>query len=219
MKKIYIETMSDVASFMHHQVCVEGQFDATFVGCYDDVVTVLNDLAGMEDTFLYRIDITPRELDSYDEEYLIALDDELNIWCYKAKQEDEDIYLYDCSGCLLISDYCNKEILEYLDYNIAYEVLYNNDVFSEEGDLDCDGDCDHCEFANNHNDGEEELVDSSKSEYVNLSHTKDGKLAGFTKSWSDTDEDGTTYYSSFSHYGSNEDFVKKIAREFGIKLD
>lgn len=64
---------------------------------------------------------------------------------------------------------------------------------------------------------EEDLV-STKNESVTLSKGKDGVVHGFSKRWSNSDEYGNTYYSSYSHYSSDENMVKSIAKDFGINI-
>lgn len=215
MKKLLVDDLYEIADFMYEKA-TDGCM-TSFVGLYDDIVWVIKALLEFEDVCIFDIEINSYEMSGYDKEYLVTLTDEMNVWCEKTYEVDSGEYIYYETGCLLIADDCNKEVLSDAYVDDAYLVSYD---FDENDELECDGNCDCCEYANQGelNENSEELVDESKNEYTHISKTKDGKLAGFSKSWSDTDKDGFTHYSSFSHYGTNEDTVKKIARDFGINV-
>ena len=190
MKRIFVNDVLDIADIMHENI-YEGCKIVSFIGLYEDAVPVVQKLLNYNDTVIGFMCLEP----DYDKEYLISLDENMYLYCEKAYQEEYNRYLYICSDLVLIADDCNSAVLKNIESSYVREVSYK----PEEDDLD--------------------LVSESKKGYTHVSRTKEGKIAGFTKSWSDTGKDGATYYSSFSHYGSNEDFVKKLAKEFGIKLD
>ena len=195
MKRLFINDFSEIAELMHEKVC-EGCEEATFIGFYDDAVDVLKELAQMDEPYIYQVAIEPEDWDGYDKEYLVTLGDDFSIWCEKAFRQQTNNYIKGLCGCVIIADDCHKECLEDVDTDCIYVASY--DLSNEEYD--------------------QELITDSNSEYHTVSRTKDGKIAGFTKSWSNTDENGINYYSSFSHYGNNEDAVKRLAKEFGINI-
>lgn len=219
MEKIYVKSLDDIAKFMYYEL-VDNNCEVLFVGLYDDAIAVVRSLCSFEDVELFDIEIAPPVIDDYYKEYYVSLDNDFKLWCIPAYFVDEEAYFYDETDIVCIADDCDKSILDEICFDEAYEISYSDSVKQLEIEK-CSGDCEHCEFAEHINEETEKLetTDHSTNEYTNLSRTKDGKLAGFTKSWSTTDEDGVSHYSSFSHYGNNEEVVKKIARDFGIKLD
>lgn len=228
MKRLFIEDAADIAKFMYTKVCGSCE-EVTFIGLYEDAIDVLKALLMIEEAAPYQISIEPEEWDWYDKEFMVTLDDNLDVWCEKAYRVESGHYVKCLVDCVLIADDCNEEVLEDAETDEIYEVSYNlNEKMSDEDD-ECDGDCAHCNLAEEDvdsdedfeecdNDDNEELLDDYKCESSTISRTKDGKIAGFTKTWSDTGSNGTRYYSSFSHYGNNEEAVKKCAREFGIDV-
>lgn len=214
MKKINIENIYDVSDFMFDKVS-NGCRDVTFVGLYEDAVKVVKGLLFYDETNAYQISIEPEDWNGYEKEYFVTLDDEMNVWCEKAYSMGLGSYLYSETGCALIADDCNPDVLKGLCSDEIYEVGYDDvDIEDYEFD-DCNGCCECCDC---NEEADEELLTDSKSESAHISVTKDGRVAGFSKSWSNTDVNGMSYYSSYSHYSSNEDSVKKLAREFGIDI-
>ena len=224
MKKIIVEDMIDVAQIMYDKV-VSGCESACFVGYYEDAAQLIKELLMMyDDTNVMQIKIEMVEWDGYEKEYLVTLDDEMNVWCEKAFNDYRNDYFYIEDSCVLVADDCNSKILENIEADEVYEVSY--DLYDEH---ECDGDCEHCcygsepEYSNDKKvdedklEKDEELSTESKSEYHNISKTKDGRIAGFSTSWTN-EKDGETSYSSFSYYGDNEATVKRLAREFGINV-
>lgn len=133
----------------------------------------------------------------YANEYIISLsniDNISEIWCEPFMREGE--YIYDDSVVAYVFDDCNSKCLKKMANKIAYSVS-----------VGCEDGCD-CENCN---------LDTNNSESTYISRTEDGKIAGFSKSWSTLDN-GISCYSSYSHYGSDEDMVKNIARDFGINI-
>ena len=222
MKKFHIEDLYDVVAFMYKKVHEDDVYGVSFVGFYDDVVLVLKRLLGIENVEIGMVNIEPEELDGYDREYTLTLFDNFEIWCDKSYDEENNRYLFDETSVLLLADDCSAEILSSFDAEDVYVVYYEEDSELPFVDVpDCNGDCEHCEF---NVEDKDEVVDEketsvSNSEYTNVSKNKDGQVTGFTKSWTTTDESGVTTYSSFSHMSSNEADVRKLAKDFGIKLD
>ena len=146
------------------------------------------------------IELHKEELEEYYDEYIISITKDENgepeVWCEKFKREKG--YLTDDSTVMYVMDDCSSKVIPYFKGKTVYEVS----VGIEEPE---ESDCETCDLYTN----------DSESTYI--SRTKDGKIAGFSKSWS-TSDNGITCYSSYSHYGSDEDMVKKIARDFGINI-
>lgn len=218
MKKIIVEDMIDVAQIMYDKV-VSGCESVCFAGYYEDAAQLIKELLMMyDDTNVMQIKIEMVEWDGYEKEYLVTLDDEMNVWCEKAFNDYRNDYFYIEDSCVLVADDCNSRILENIEADEVYEVSY--DLYDEH---ECDGDCKHCCLGSESEDldenckEDEELSTESKSEYHNISKTKDGRIAGFSTSWTN-EKDGETSYSSFSYYGDNEATVKRLAKEFGINI-
>ena len=190
MERIFIDELTDIADIMYENIC-EGCEDIAFLGLYEDAAIVVKELlANYDDTSAYVLSIDP----DYDKEYIITLDSDMNVYCEKAYLKEYNKYVHFISECILVADDCGSEALKNAKAKNIYVVSYELD--NEE----CD------------------MIASSKHESEHISRTKDGKVAGFTKSWSNTDANGIHYYSSYSHYGNNEDAVKRLAKEFGINI-
>lgn len=136
------------------------------------------------------------DCDGYCDEYIISLSDldRASVWCEPFMREGK--YIYDDSVVAYVFDDCNSKCLKKMTNKIAYSVS-----------VGCEDECD-CENCN---------LDTNNSESTYIARTEDGKIAGFTKTWS-TYENGTSCYSSYSHYNDDEDMVKNIARGFGINI-
>ena len=191
MKRIFIDELTDIADIMYENIN-DGCEMVSFIGLYEDAVNVIEKLLNCYDSAISLVIIEP----NYDKEYLVTLDKDMNIYCEKAYQAEYGQYLYICSDCILIADDCNSAILKNIESKNIYEISY----------------------ALKDNDDEYDIETNFTSESSHISRTKDGKIAGFTKSWSNTDKNGINYYNSYSHYSSNEEIVKKVARDFGIDI-
>lgn len=212
MNKLYIKNFDGLANEMYENI-LEGKYDATFIGNYDDSSKLIKSLLRLDDVTPHQISLEPDEWDGYDKEFLISLDEELNVWCEKAYRET-GYFTFD-SDCMYLADDCNEEVLDHVESDDIWEVSY--DLSEDECCDECCGNC-ICHGDCNDEPTDNTELSESLSEYYNVSRNKDGKVAGFTKSWS-TEKDGVTGYSSYSFFGNNETIVKNIAREFGIKID
>lgn len=202
MKKIKIEAMDEIAEIMHGKI-LDGYNEVEFIGKYEDCTWLIKELLSIFDVRAYQINIQPEEWDGYGREYLVTLDDEMNVWCEKAYQEEYERYIYMPANCAFVADDCNSAVLEKIECDEIYEVGYDLD-----DEFVCNGNCEHCGLH------EEE---SDRHEVVTRVATDDtGKLRGFEKSWS-TKEDGITYHSTYSFYSTNQDMLKNMLRNFKIK--
>lgn len=192
MKKIFVDDFTDLADIMYSNIR-NGCEMVSFIGMYQDTKELIEKLLGFDDFMIYSTVIKPN-YNNYNKEYLVVLDNDMNIYCEKAYQIEYDEYLYICTDCIYIADDCNSVILKNIESKNIYEVSFNP---------------------------EDDKIDTEtnyKSESSHISRTKDGRATGFTKCWSNIDPDGTSHYSSYSYYGSNENIVKKIAKEFEIEI-
>ena len=205
MKRFLIEDLGEVACAMYDAIVDDGLNDVTFVGRYDDVTEIIKELLMFDDVFPYRLEIEPEGLYSYDKEYYVSLDSDLNIWCNKAYDFENKCYLYDETRRLFVADDCNSIMLKEIacDEDNIYEVSYDLEEESE-----CDGNCECCS-CNDGNDNNHEVI-------TRVTTDENGKLRGFEKSW-ETNEDGLHYHSTYSFYSSNEDMLKTMLENFSIK--
>ena len=146
------------------------------------------------------IELHKEELEEYYDEYIISItkdeNGEYEVWCEKFKREKG--YLTDDSTVMYVMDDCSSKVIPYCKGKTVYEVSVGIHELEE-------SDCEMCD------------LDTNESESTYISRMKDGQIAGFSKSWS-TSDNGISCYSSYSHYGSDEDMVKSVARDFGINI-
>lgn len=212
MRNLKVMDIEEIADFMMNKI-ISGRNSITFACSYEDAAIVLKGLLEFEDTIPFHICLEPSNYDGYYREFLLTLDDDFNVWCFKAYREDANKYwnLTGCNSVVLFDSMCNKELVNSIAGDVDCYIIYPSleEIPTEE----------YYKGINSVLDDNDLVEESnSNSEYTHISRTKDGKLAGFSKSWSNTDENGFSYYSSFSHYGSNEESVKKIARDFGVNV-
>jgi hypothetical protein len=189
MERIIIEDIYDVAEMMYGNA-TDGN-ETTFIGLYDDVAEVLRVLPICCDDGIdfIRIDLEPVELDGYDREYYVSLNEDMELWCCKAYDYEHECYLFDETDVLYIADDCNSKILERIDYEHAVEVTYEDD------EPECDKD---------HVEETRVAVDDN------------GVVRGFEKSWT-SHENGMTYKTTYTHYSNNQDMLKQLMENFNIK--
>lgn len=207
MKRFLIEDLSDVACSMYENVTEKGFNDVMFVGHYKDASTVIKELLMYDETIPYHVTIKSEDWGSYDKEYYVTLDENMNIWCNEAYDFEYERYLYDTTQCLYVADDCNSALLKKITCNEdnIYEVSY--DLGDEE--CECDGNCACC----NRNDSK----DDNHEVITRVAVDDNGKLRGFEKSWS-TKEGNMTYHSTYTHYSNNTELLKQLMENFDIKF-
>lgn len=207
MRRFLIEDIGEIACAMYGAIVDDKLDDVTFVGRYEDTIGVIKELLMFDDIVPYAIELEPEELDGYDMEYYVTLDDELNIWCSKAYSFRHRKYLYTETRRLFVADDCNSAILKEIgcDDDNMYDVSY--DTF---GDDECDGNCACCQC------GEKDVSDDNHEVITRVAVDENGKLRGFEKFWN-TDEDGLHYHSTYSFFSNNEDMLKNMLDNFNIK--
>ena len=174
----------------------------TIVAKYEEAKRVIENLICIGYPIASIDGLNDSDYDGYCDEFVVTLSptDEGTLWCEPFKRHDE--YFTNECAIALVMDNCSARVLEHLECDESYEVSVGEDEDS------CDVDCENCDCKD---------LDTDSSEYTHISREKDGKIAGFTKSWSDT-ENGISYYSSYSHYSTDEDALRKVAEDFGIRL-
>ena len=205
MKKFLVNYLSDVAYAMYDSIADDKLEDVMFVGHYEDIIMVLKELLIFDETVPHHIRMTSEDLDGYDKEYCIILDNEMNIWCEPAYVVEEEGYLPLFADRLFIADDCNSILLKSIRYNKkdVFEVSYDLD----DEECECDGNCECCRCSEE--DDNHEVV-------TRVVVDKDGTIRGFEKSWS-THEDGMYYHNTYTHYSNNSDMLKQIMDVFNIK--
>lgn len=228
MKKLIVNNCYDIAEYMYKK-SHDKHCNVLFVGLYEDAACVLKELLCFENTAAYNIDLKSEAIDYYDLEFYVSIDEDMNVWCSKAYFREKKIYLYTEADCVLFADDCNYDILDSIGCDDIYEVSYNfeDDDYDDDDykcEDSCDGNCKCCELdcrpdPEESIGSEKELV-SNSSFITTTSHVtvdKDGTIKGFEKTWSSKDGD-MTYYSTYSHYGNNQEMIKQLMENFDIKI-
>ena len=111
MKRLLIDDLVEVACGMYDGIVDDCHEEVMFVGFYDDAVEVVKNLLMFDEVMPYDISIHPEDFDGYEKEYYVTLDNEMNLWCERAYQEEHSRYLYGETGYLFIADDCNSSLL------------------------------------------------------------------------------------------------------------
>lgn len=194
---------------------------------YDIAKLILEELIRLGINIDLGIEINTPEWDGYDKEFGIYLSKD-GCGCEKKWNVDSkgnEGYFSGESNIAFIHEDCSSAMLSHIGRGLKIEFGFDEDTDCIDEYDDChEIDCEECEFKKECLDDiedktmeSEELLDGTKHEAVNISRLKDGTPTGFTMSWGDTDN-GMTYYSSYSHYSNDIDMLRKIAKEFGLKL-
>lgn len=209
MDRILIENMSDVAEIMRGKI-LDDYEDVEFIGKYEDCSWLIKELLSLFDASAYQIFIQPPDWDGYDKEYLVTLDEDMNVWCEKAYQEEYERYLHMYADCAFVADDCNSALLKNVECDEIYEVSYDlDDEFVDEG---CDGDCEHCGLR----EAESDNNNDDHYEVTRVAVDDEGIIRGFEKSWT-THEGDMTYRSTYTHYSNDEGLIKRLMENFDIK--
>ena len=139
--------------------------------------------------------------DEYDAEYCLRITDEGHICIHKARDGDtfEPYNIYNEVACFYQEE-CKQDLIDKgIDGTGNMAILFG---FGEDDNTSRDNEYD---------------VDINNSESTHISKDKDGRVLGYTKSWS-TMEDGVYKYSSYSYYSDDFEDMKKSAEKFGVEL-
>ena len=212
MERFIIDDLSEVAEAMYDEIVNDDKKEEIlFVGFYDDAINVIKELIMFDGVMPYSFEIHPEELDGYDKEFYVTLDENLGLWCEPAIPNGK--YLYSVTDVLFIMNDCNSSILKEIDAKEEVEVTFDyydeDDEYPECGEC-CGECCCHCE-----DDDLEESEDRTVTTRVAVD--KDGNIRGFEKTWH-THEGGMRYFSSYSHYGNDQDMIKHLMENFDVKM-
>lgn len=227
MRRLFFEDVHELSDKMIRDT-LRG-LECVSVVCHYELATALLSELIQSDIPIGQIDISDYEWSGYDREYMITIMDG-NIYCNQAYGRkidgySKDEYLESFANVTYIHQDCNSKILKYIDCDEIYEFsIYDVDDFD---DFECD--CFKCRHENCSCDGfcSDEDDDNSDDEdgtitYCSDSSTvskdKNGKPTGFTRSWSITDEDGVYQSTTYSYYCSDEDVLRKAAKNFDVEL-
>lgn len=226
MRRLFFEDVHELSNKMIHDV-LRGSECVSAVCHYELATALLSELI-QSDIPIGQIDISDYEWSGYDREYMVTIMDG-NVYCNQAygRKVDgysKDEYIESSSDIVYVHQDCNSKILKYIDCDEIYEFsIYDVDDFD---DFECDCfKCGHencscdgfCTDEDDDNDDEDETI-SYRSDSSTVSKDKNGKPTGFTRSWSITDEDGTYQSTTYSYYCSDEDMLRKAAKNFDVEL-
>lgn len=224
MKRLFFKDVHELSDKMIYDV-LEGSECVSVVCRYELATALLSELI-QSDIPIGQIDISDYEWSGYDREYMITIMDG-NIYCNQAygRKKDgyfKDEYIESFANVTYIHQDCNSKILKYIDCDEIYEFsIYDVDDFD---DFECDCFkcrhdeclCDKCSDVDGEDDDDGTILHCSDSSTI--SKDKNGKPTGFTRSWSITDEDGTYQSTTYSYYCSDEDMLRKAAKNFDVEL-
>ena len=226
MRRLFFEDVHELSNKMIHDV-LRGSECVSAVCHYELATALLSELI-QSDIPIGQIDISDYEWSGYDREYMVTIMDG-NVYCNQAygRKVDgysKDEYIESFSDVVYIHQDCNSKILKYIDCDEIYEFsVYDVDDFD---DFDCNCFeckhdeclCDRCSDVDDDNDDEDDGTISYCSDSSTVSKDKNGKPTGFTRSWSIVDEDGTYQSTTYSYYCSDEDMLRKAAKNFDVEL-
>ena len=145
---------------------------------YDDAIEVIKELMMFDEVMPYDIEIEPEEMDWYNKEYYVTLDDNFKLWVQPAYlvKEDGSVYYQSVTDVLFIADDCNSAILNRIDSEEVLEVTYDLDEDDFEVESECHDCCGECCC---HNDSNENTTDNSVKTRVAVDNS--GRIYGFEK--------------------------------------
>jgi len=229
MRRLFFEDVHELSDKMIHDV-LRGSECVSAVCHYELATALLSELI-QSDIPIGQIDISDYEWSGYDREYMVTIMDG-NVYCNQAygRKVDgysKDEYIESSSDIVYVHQDCNSKILKYIDCDEIYEFsIYDVDEFTDFDDIECDCFeckhdeclCDRCSDVDDDNDDEDDGTISYCSDSSTVSKDKNGKPTGFTRSWSIVDEDGTYQSTTYSYYCSDEDMLRKAAKNFDVEL-
>lgn len=198
MKKLNFENVADLSDRIVAEY--EDRVDSLdfsgigVVAHYPVMMDLLNCLVKNTDFKMYDISLCPSEIDNYSDEYILGIDVDGFLWLQRAKYDTD--YVFEENDVTFVHG----------DVNSAF-VVKNKGEYMIEFEID----------EEDNEDFEKADLDTTCSENVHVSRDGNGRVLGFSKSWSSCD-DGFTTYSSYSHYSDDFDAMKIIAEDFGVKL-
>lgn len=206
MERLIIDDLYDIAQSMYIDVVENKKVGVTFTGLYEEALEIVKYLLGMEDVFPYSVKLLPPESNGYEREYFVSLEEDLEVYCEPAWDEESKQYLYIDGDVAYTMNNCNSDILKAMKFVKEYEVSFDDD--------ECCGEC-----CCGHSCKNEEAIlnDPNRSETVRVAVDDNGHIHGFEKSWI-VDRDGMHYHHTISHYSNDETKLCEIMNKLGIKM-
>lgn len=186
--------MFNIEDFCNNIVSVwaETPSDVNIVGYYDIIIDILNELLLYDSFDLYQCVLMHPDLDEYEGEYILTIDEDGDIWVEPA-MVDNEYKLVNEDGITFVFEDVNSRFWTTNDNTELVEIDY---LEEDDDELDCDGDCENC----SRHDGYE----------TELSHDSKGELHGYTRS--KYSEDGSYFSEAF--YSSDTNLVKNMLKSY-----
>ena len=111
--KVYCDTCDLAYNMYMYSHNPDGDSTILIAG-YEIVSEMLKDLMQFEDTTAFSIHLDDPEMDGYEDEYILTLDDEQNVWIEPFKKEDGKYLVFDDEHVTLVfvhNDVNSKAIL------------------------------------------------------------------------------------------------------------
>lgn len=106
---------------------------------YEDAKEIIRELVGIGYGIAFINEFGNPEWDGYDDAFVITLYED-EIWCEPIKRDNR--YIFVEANIVYILDDCNSKIISNIEADEIYEVGIDN------GNDDCDGDCENCDCHN-----------------------------------------------------------------------
>ena len=210
MKRIIFEDVHELSAEMLHDAL--NFSDCVSAVCHYEIATTLLSELIQSEVQIGQIDLT-NEWTGYDKEYFVYIVDGC-VSCEPAFRSvndgGHDKYLEMGADIMYVHQDCNSKILKYIDCDKIFEFAVEELDGIDEDEMCCSG-CADCE------DTDDEIT-THHSNSVTVSRDKFGTPTGFTKSWFRDNGDGVSQYSSYSYYCNDEDMLRSMAQDLGIKL-
>ena len=111
--KVYYDTCELAYNMYMYSHNPDGNSTILIAG-YEIVSEMLKDLMQFEDTTAFSVHLENPEMDAYEDEYLLTIDDEQNVWVEPFKNKDGKYLIFDDENVTLVfvhNDVNSKAIL------------------------------------------------------------------------------------------------------------
>ena len=111
--KVYCDTCDLAYNMYMYSHNPDGNHTILIAG-YEIVSEMLKDLMQFEDTTAFSIHLDEPEMDGYEDEYILTLDDEQNVWIEPFKKKEGKYLIFDDENVTLVfvhNDVNSKAIL------------------------------------------------------------------------------------------------------------
>ena len=172
MKRLYCDTMIDLAEWMFDEAC-----DGKIVACvfdYHDSCDLLHHLMKCGQFGAISLDIHAPEFDDYDGEYIITLDDCGDaLFAERAKIGDQ--YLKFEADILVAAPYVGSKIMN----NNCNECGLNFEIVMSDDDEFCKSDCEYCiDIVGCQEESENSVHDDEEDHEIEVTIDIDGESSG-----------------------------------------